>query len=107
MISNPPHHSFGNFETFQPPPSALIGSTVASTEGDSYDPHTDPMQVGPGWILETADDLFYREGIRAVGIDTIVEKSGVAKMSLYGISPQRAIWSPCTWRPRLLVSAAD
>lgn len=34
-------------------------------------------------ILETAEDLFYREGIHAVGIDTIIEKSGVAKMSLY------------------------
>ena len=34
-------------------------------------------------ILETADDLFYREGIHAVGIDTIIQKSGVAKMSLY------------------------
>ena len=34
-------------------------------------------------ILETADELFYREGIHAVGIDTIIEKSGVAKMSLY------------------------
>jgi len=34
-------------------------------------------------ILETADDLFYREGIHAVGIDTIIEKCGVAKMSLY------------------------
>lgn len=34
-------------------------------------------------ILETAADLFYREGIRAVGIDTIIARSGVAKMSLY------------------------
>jgi AcrR family transcriptional regulator len=34
-------------------------------------------------ILATADDLFYREGIHAVGIDTIIEKCGVAKMSLY------------------------
>src|SRR5580704_5446646 len=34
-------------------------------------------------ILETAEELFYREGIHAVGIDTIIEKSGVAKMSLY------------------------
>jgi AcrR family transcriptional regulator len=34
-------------------------------------------------ILETATELFYREGIRAVGIDTIVARSGVAKMSLY------------------------
>src|SRR6185437_9614653 len=34
-------------------------------------------------ILATAMDLFYREGIRAVGIDTIIDRSGVAKMSLY------------------------
>ena len=34
-------------------------------------------------ILDTAAELFYREGIRAVGIDTIIAKSGVAKMSLY------------------------
>ncbi|MBP2311921.1 TetR/AcrR family transcriptional regulator [Azospirillum soli] len=34
-------------------------------------------------ILETAGDLFYREGIRAVGVDTIIARSGVAKMSLY------------------------
>lgn len=34
-------------------------------------------------ILETAAELFYREGMRAVGIDTIIARSGVAKMSLY------------------------
>src|SRR2546429_6583141 len=34
-------------------------------------------------ILETATELFYSEGIRAVGIDTIIARSGVAKMSLY------------------------
>ncbi|CAO3431189.1 TetR/AcrR family transcriptional regulator [Azospirillum doebereinerae] len=34
-------------------------------------------------ILDTAAELFYREGIRAVGIDAIIAKSGVAKMSLY------------------------
>jgi AcrR family transcriptional regulator len=34
-------------------------------------------------VLDTATDLFYREGIRAVGVDTIVEKSGVGKSSLY------------------------
>ncbi len=34
-------------------------------------------------ILETATELFYRDGIRAVGIDTIIARSGVAKMSLY------------------------
>ncbi|HEY1927273.1 MAG TPA: TetR/AcrR family transcriptional regulator [Caulobacteraceae bacterium] len=34
-------------------------------------------------ILETASDLFYREGVRAIGVDTIVERSGVSKTSLY------------------------
>lgn len=34
-------------------------------------------------ILEAALDLFRREGIRAVGVETIVKKAGVAKISLY------------------------
>lgn len=34
-------------------------------------------------ILSTAYRLFCRHGIRAVGIDTIIEQSGVAKMSVY------------------------
>jgi AcrR family transcriptional regulator len=34
-------------------------------------------------ILETASDLFYRQGVRAVGVDLVVEKAGVAKTSLY------------------------
>src|SRR5580698_4050104 len=42
-----------------------------------------PQKSARERILETADDLFYREGIHAVGIDTIIENSGVAKMSLY------------------------
>jgi len=34
-------------------------------------------------ILATARDSFYREGIRAVGVDTLIARSGVAKMSFY------------------------
>src|ERR1700720_283957 len=34
-------------------------------------------------ILETASDLFYRLGVRAVGVALVVEKAGVAKTSLY------------------------
>ncbi|GLR57453.1 TetR/AcrR family transcriptional regulator [Rhizobium indigoferae] len=34
-------------------------------------------------ILATASELFYRRGVRAVGVDLVVEKSGVAKTSLY------------------------
>jgi len=34
-------------------------------------------------ILETASKLFYKQGARAVGVDLVVEKAGVAKTSLY------------------------
>jgi AcrR family transcriptional regulator len=34
-------------------------------------------------ILEVASELFYREGIHAVGVDTIAAKSGVTKRTLY------------------------
>jgi AcrR family transcriptional regulator len=34
-------------------------------------------------VLATANELFYREGIRATGVDTVAERSGVSKTSLY------------------------
>jgi AcrR family transcriptional regulator len=34
-------------------------------------------------ILDAADDLFYNEGIHAVGIDRVIARAGVAKGSLY------------------------
>jgi AcrR family transcriptional regulator len=34
-------------------------------------------------MLDTADQLFYRQGLRAVGVDEIVARSGVAKTTLY------------------------
>jgi AcrR family transcriptional regulator len=34
-------------------------------------------------ILQTASALFYRRGVRAVGVDLVVEEAGVAKTSLY------------------------
>ncbi len=34
-------------------------------------------------ILTVASDLFYRKGIRKVGIDEIVERAGIARMTLY------------------------
>src|ERR1700722_6199527 len=36
-------------------------------------------------ILATANELFYREGVRAIGVDTVVERSGVSKTSLYRV----------------------
>lgn len=40
-------------------------------------------------ILETATRLFYQHGFRAVGIDTIIAESGVAKMTLYKHFPSK------------------
>jgi AcrR family transcriptional regulator len=34
-------------------------------------------------LIESAIELFYQEGIRAIGIDTVVARSGVSKSSLY------------------------
>lgn len=40
-------------------------------------------------VLQCASDLFYREGVRAVGVDLIVERAGVAKTSLYRYFPTK------------------
>lgn len=40
-------------------------------------------------ILDAASHLFYQEGIRAVGVDTIIEQSGVAKATLYRHFPSK------------------
>jgi AcrR family transcriptional regulator len=34
-------------------------------------------------ILRTAHDLFYRDGIRATGVDRVIAESGVAKVTFY------------------------
>ncbi len=40
-------------------------------------------------IFEVAADLFYRRGVRAVGVETIVKEAGVAKISLYRSFPSK------------------
>lgn len=40
-------------------------------------------------LVETAIELFYQEGIRAIGIDTVVARSGVSKSSLYRTFPSK------------------
>jgi AcrR family transcriptional regulator len=42
-----------------------------------------PKQNAREQLLAAAADLFYREGFRAVGVDTISAVSGVGKMTLY------------------------
>ena len=40
-------------------------------------------------IMEAADRLFYRKGIRAVGVDTIAAEAGISKRSLYDTFPSK------------------
>lgn len=40
-------------------------------------------------IFETACDLFYRQGIRSVGVDTIASEAGTNKMSFYRNFPSK------------------
>lgn len=54
------------------------------------DPGTDDAtaeapEIGGGRerVMRAAYDLFSQHGVRAVGIDTIIERAGVAKMTLY------------------------
>ena len=58
-------------------------------------------------IVTTAYSLFCRHGIRAVGVDTIIDQSGVAKMTMYRhfrskddlvleVSPPSRLWSEMT-----------
>src|SRR5262245_30237716 len=45
-------------------------------------PAAPPAGVGER-ILNTATHLFYREGVRAVGIQRVIDEAGIAKASLY------------------------
>jgi AcrR family transcriptional regulator len=40
-------------------------------------------------ILDTAFRLFYRHGVRGVGVDTVIAESGVAKATLYRHFPRK------------------
>jgi len=43
----------------------------------------------PARILAAADRLFYTQGIRAVGVDTVAEEAGVSKRTLYNYYPSK------------------
>lgn len=40
-------------------------------------------------LLDVASELFYRRGFHAVGVDTVIAASGVAKMTLYKYFPSK------------------
>ena len=49
----------------------------------------DNRRPARGRILQTAGRLFYRDGYRAVGVDTIVAEAGATKMTLYRYFPSK------------------
>src|SRR5688572_26204688 len=53
----------------------MIGATEASAATAALAPRER--------ILETAYELFSSRGIRAVGIDEVIERAGIAKATLY------------------------
>ena len=40
-------------------------------------------------ILQTTDRLFYEQGIRAVGVDTVAAEVGISKRTLYNYYPSK------------------
>ena len=67
-------------------------------------------------ILQTASELFYRQGIKATGVDAIVKAAGTTKMSLYKYFPSKqdlGCWRICAkigkqcWNASLTVSTVS
>ncbi|WP_084709730.1 TetR/AcrR family transcriptional regulator [Rubrobacter aplysinae] len=65
------------------------GDTVEDVEGaeggteESPEEGAGELSPAASRILEAASRLFYEQGIRAVGVDAIVEEADVAKVTLY------------------------
>ena len=57
-------------------------ATAAKAAAGRTRPHTDGA-TAQQLLLRAAAELFYQEGVRAVGVDAVVERAGVNKMSLY------------------------
>lgn len=50
----------------------------------------DPSLPARERILRTAHELFYRDGIRATGIDRVIEQAGVTKVTFYRHFPSKS-----------------
>jgi AcrR family transcriptional regulator len=72
-----------------------VGAKVAVAEKPEVDKSgVDKTETGAkprvrDRIFETACDLFYRHGIRAVGVDAIAQEAGTNKMSFYRSFPSK------------------
>lgn len=55
----------------------------------TQEPRHPPEQSARARILQTAHDLFYQDGVRATGIDRIIEQAGVTKVTFYRHFPSK------------------
>jgi AcrR family transcriptional regulator len=60
-----------------------MGERLAMIEKDNALKSTTRKRPAAEKVLRSASDLFYRNGITATGVDTIVEHAGVSKRTLY------------------------
>lgn len=63
-----------------------------SQKGKTQNGISDISEASPARarIMKTAEDLFYKYGIRSVGIDRIIAESDVAKMTFYKYFPSKS-----------------
>ncbi|MEW9584535.1 TetR/AcrR family transcriptional regulator [Paraburkholderia sp. DGU8] len=65
----------------------MSSSDISKPSGEPRVPRTRGAQTTGAQaqqnLLRAASELFYREGVRTVGVDAVVERAGVNKMSLY------------------------
>ena len=72
------------YTPLEPVPTACYGPTKMRPNGRASTATRAPTTPNARErILEAAYELFSRQRIRAVGIDAIIERSGVARMTLY------------------------
>jgi AcrR family transcriptional regulator len=60
-----------------------ISAESTDDRSDQLTPGGDQLTPGAQRILDVASKLFYRQGLHAVGVDTIAAESGVTKRTLY------------------------
>ncbi|MBI1208690.1 MAG: TetR family transcriptional regulator [Azospirillum sp.] len=64
-------------------PSAPGGVASDEAAGTAPVPSPTGARSARERVLDAAKRLFYRDGIRAIGVEAVVEHAGVTKMSLY------------------------
>lgn len=69
---------------------AQLDGPVYHSAMQSIGDHIDRNAPARERILLTAHELFYREGIRATGIDRVITESGVAKVTFYRHFPSKS-----------------